>query len=106
MVRVWRRRSAFLSLVAAEEALTLPENDREDDQPHLVDQIVLDQRAPELVAGIDDDLPVQTLLQVSHPIHDVALQDGGVAPVGFDEGRRDDVLGQVVQPVRPLAVPR
>jgi len=34
-----------------------PEHDREDDQPQLVDQVVLDQRAPELVAGVDDDVP-------------------------------------------------
>src|SRR4029453_723837 len=35
----------------AEEALARPEHDREDDQPELVDQVVLDQRAPDLIAG-------------------------------------------------------
>ena len=48
----------------AEEALAGPEHDREDDQPQLVDQVVLDQRAPELVAGGDDDVSVQLLLQL------------------------------------------
>ena len=43
----------------AEEALAGTEHDREDDQPQLVDQVVLDQRAPELIAGVDDDFPVQ-----------------------------------------------
>src|SRR5438093_13483698 len=34
----------------AEEALADPEHDREDDQPYLVDEVVLDQRAPEPIA--------------------------------------------------------
>jgi len=42
----------------AEEALAGPEHDWEDDQPQLVDQVVLDQRAPELIAGRDDDFSV------------------------------------------------
>ena len=39
----------------SEEALARPEHDREDDQPQLVYQVVLDQRAPELIAGWDND---------------------------------------------------
>ena len=42
----------------AEEALAGPEHDWEDDQPQLVDQVMLDQRAPELIAGRDDDFSV------------------------------------------------
>jgi hypothetical protein len=34
-----------------------PEHDREDLQPQLVDEVVLDQRAQELEAAGDDDLP-------------------------------------------------
>ena len=48
----------FLVAGLAEEALARPEYDREDDQPQLVDQVVLDQRASELVAGVDNDVPV------------------------------------------------
>src|SRR6478672_10898855 len=40
----------------AEQALALPEDDGEDDQPQLVDEVVLDQRAAELIAGGDDDV--------------------------------------------------
>jgi hypothetical protein len=39
-----------------------PGGDREDLQPRLVDQVVLDQRAYELKAAGDDDVPVYVLL--------------------------------------------
>src|SRR5262245_55955298 len=52
----------FLVAGLAEEALAHPEHDRVDHQPQLVDQIVLHQRAQELEAGVDDDLPVKLLL--------------------------------------------
>jgi hypothetical protein len=42
----------------AEEALAGPEHDWEDDHPQFVDQVMLDQRAPELIAGRDDDFSV------------------------------------------------
>ena len=40
----------------AKEALASPEHDREDDHPQLVDQVVLHQRAPELLTGWNDDV--------------------------------------------------
>ena len=48
----------FLVAGLAEEALASPEHDREDDQPQLVHEVVLDQRAPELIAGRDNDFSV------------------------------------------------
>jgi hypothetical protein len=57
-----------------EEALARPEHDREDDQPHLVDQVMLDQRAPELIAGRDDDFSVELLLQLRDLLHHIALR--------------------------------
>jgi hypothetical protein len=54
----------FLVAGLAEEALAIPEHDREDLQPQLVDEVVLHQRAQELEAGGDDDLPVELLLQL------------------------------------------
>ena len=48
----------FLVADLAEEALAAPEHDRENHQSQLVDQVVLDQRAPKLIAGVDDDVPV------------------------------------------------
>ena len=47
----------FLVTWLAEEALAGPEHDREDLQPQLVDEVVLDQRAQKLEAAGDDDLP-------------------------------------------------
>src|SRR5262245_16707930 len=47
----------------AEEALAGTEHDREDLQPQLVDEVVLDQRAGELEAAGDVDFPGQLLLQ-------------------------------------------
>src|SRR5207248_7571335 len=57
--------------------------------------IVLDQRALELVAGVDEDLPGYLLLQLRDLVHHVALQDGRVAPPGLGEGRGHDVLGML-----------
>jgi hypothetical protein len=54
----------FLVAGLAEEALAGPEHDRVDHQPELVDEVVLYQRAPEKEAGVDDDVPVQLLLQL------------------------------------------
>src|SRR6516162_9094775 len=59
----------------AEEALAGPEHDREDDQPQLVGEVVLDERATELTAGGDDDFSVELLLQFRDLGHDVAVQD-------------------------------
>src|SRR5436305_1406167 len=47
----------FLVAGLAEEALPGAEHDRVDHQPQLVDEVVLHQRAHELEAGVDDDLP-------------------------------------------------
>jgi len=42
----------------AEQALAGSEHDRVDHQSQLVDEVVLDQRAYELEARVDDDVPV------------------------------------------------
>jgi len=46
---------------------------------------VLDERAPELIAGRDDDLSVQLLLQLGDLLHYVALDDGRVVPLRIYE---------------------
>src|SRR5262249_6249948 len=56
-------------------------------------------------AGVDDNVPVHPLLQLRDIVHHVALQDRRVVPIGIFEGRGHDVLGQAVQPVRPLTTP-
>src|SRR6266513_3315911 len=53
----------FLIAGLAEEALTGPEDDRVDLQPQFVDEVMLYQRAQELEAAGDDDVPVQLVLQ-------------------------------------------
>src|SRR5580704_15325252 len=89
----------------AEQALAGPDHDGEDEQPQLIDEVVLEQRAPELVAGVDDDVPVHVLLQPGDFLDHVALQDRHVGPRGVLEGRGHDVLRHAVQPVRPVAGP-
>src|SRR5690242_1880532 len=49
----------LLVIGLAEQALTGPEHDREDDQAQLVHQVVVDQRSRELVARVDDDFSVE-----------------------------------------------
>src|SRR5260370_18234872 len=75
--RVWvsRRAHGFLVAGLAEQALADLEGDREDLQPQLVDQVVLDQRAYELKAAGDDDVPVYVLLQRRDLVKHVALED-------------------------------
>src|SRR6266851_803362 len=48
----------------AEEALASPEHERVYHQPQLVDQVMLHQCVHELTAGVDDDFPVELLLQL------------------------------------------
>src|SRR5712691_8037980 len=95
----------FLVAGLAEQALAGAESDREDLQPQLVDQVVLDQRVYELEAAGDDDVPVYLLLQRRDLVKHVALEDCRVVPGGMFEGRGHDVLGQAVQPVRQGAAP-
>ena len=47
----------------AEEAGARPENDREDGETELVDQVMLDQFVNEPVAGVDNNFPVDLLLE-------------------------------------------
>ena len=95
----------LLAARLAEQALAGPDHDGEDEQPQLVHEVVLEQRAPELVAGVDDDVAVHLLLQPGDLLDHIALQDRHVGPRGIVEGRGHDVLGHAVQPVRPLASP-
>jgi hypothetical protein len=76
----------FLVAGLAEQALADPEGDREDLQPQLVDQVVLDQRACELKAAGDDDVPVYVLLQrrtslSTSPLRTVELFQAGCSRV-------------------------
>src|SRR6478752_5066006 len=80
----------FLVAGLSERALAGPGGDREDRQPQLVDQVVLDQRACELEAAGDDDVPVYVLLQRRDLVKHVALEDCRVAPGGMFEGRGYD----------------
>ena len=57
MVWVLTRRMGILSLVWPKR-VARPERDWEDHQPQFVDQVVLHERAPELIAGRDDDFSV------------------------------------------------
>src|ERR687897_3385678 len=95
----------FLVAGLAEEALPGPEHDREDLQPQLVDEVVLQQRVYELEAGGDDDFPLELVLKPRDLVKHVALEYRRVVPLGILEGRGHDVLWQAVQPVRQLATP-
>jgi hypothetical protein len=69
-------------------------------------QVVLDQRAYELRAAGEDDVPAYVLLQRRDLVKHVALEGCRVVPGGIGEGRGHDVLGQAVQPVRQLVAAR
>ena len=70
----------------AEEARAGPEHDREDLQPQLVDEVVLDQRASELEAGGDVDFPVSSCFSfetsfTTSPLRTVELFQSGSSRV-------------------------
>ena len=58
----------------AEEALARAEHDREDHQPKLVDEVVLDQRLHELHAAVHDDVAVHLLLELRDLLGEVAAR--------------------------------
>src|SRR5437773_3028512 len=93
----------FLVAGFAEDTLACPEDDRVDHQAQLVNQVVLQERVPELEAGGDNDFPVYLLLQLRDFVYHVPLQYRRVVPHRRFEGRGHDVLGQAVQPLRQRA---
>src|SRR6266436_9755663 len=88
---------AHMPLVAglAEQALAGAESDREDLQPQLVDQVVLDQRVYELEAAGDDDVPVDLLLQRRDLVKRVALEECRVVPGGCSRVADTTYLGRL-----------
>ena len=51
----------------------------------LIDQVMLDHRAPELIARGDDDLSVQLLLQPPDLLHRITVEDRRVVPLWLYE---------------------
>src|SRR3989442_5295247 len=95
----------FLVAGLAEEALAGPEHDREDLQPQLVDEVVLHERAHELVAGGDDYFPLNLMLEPPRFLHHVALQYHRVVPGRTLAGRPHHGLRMAVPTVRQLPRP-
>ena len=56
----------------AEQALAGAQHDREDLQPQLVDEVVLQQGAHDPGAGRDDDVPVERCLEADDLVEQVA----------------------------------
>src|SRR5207249_668546 len=62
----------FVAADLAEKARASTEHERVDHHPQLVDEVVLEQRAHQLEAGIDDDVPVSLSSQRRDPTYYVA----------------------------------
>jgi hypothetical protein len=78
-----------------EEPLAGADDDRVDLEVQGVD---------ELRAAMNNDVAVVSLFELPDLVDDVAGKDGGVVPVGFGQGLRDDVLGHGVELVREFAL--
>src|SRR5207253_10403628 len=76
----------------AEQALARSQQDREDHEPQLVHQVLLDQRLNEVGAAGDQDVALVLIPQLAYLVRDVTANDGRVVPLRFVERRRDDVL--------------
>src|SRR5215813_7316051 len=80
----------------AEKARSIPEYHREDHEPQLVDEVMLDQRVYELVTRVYKDFAANLLLQLRDLAHRIAAQDRRVGPFGNLQGGGHDVLGHAV----------
>src|SRR6266508_3973781 len=96
-------RSRFLAVVA-EQPLAGAEHDREDHEPKLVDEVVLDQRLHEPGAAVHDDVAVLLLLQLRDLIDQVAGEHSRVGPLRVTQRRRHDVLRHGVELIGELPV--
>src|SRR5262245_2435203 len=75
-----------------ERALAAAQDRREDHQPELVDEVVLEQRSHERAAAVDEDRARGLVLELLEPAHDVAGDDSRVVPLRVLERVRDDDL--------------
>jgi hypothetical protein len=100
-VLVSTRRDVWASVAdLAEEALAHSEDDQKDDQPQLVDQVVLDERAPELIAGKDDDSRSSVCFSFDTSLTTSALRIVELFQLGCSRVEDTTYFGQAVQPVR------
>src|SRR5215469_15392779 len=76
----------------AEKARSIPEYHREDHEPELVDEVMLDQRVYELVTRVHQDFTADLLLQLRDLAHHVAVEGRRVGPFGILQGGGHDVL--------------
>jgi hypothetical protein len=90
----------------AEQPLPAAEDHREHHEAQLVDEPVLEQALDELGTAVDDDLAVGLVSQPRDRLGQVALEHRRVVPLRVLQGRGDDVLRHLVEPVRELAVAR
>jgi hypothetical protein len=86
----------------AEQSLAGAEHDREDHQPQLVDEVVLDQGLHELGTAVYDDVAVALLRQLRDLVDQVAGEDGRVGPGRVAQGRGHHVLRHGVERVGEL----
>jgi hypothetical protein len=77
-----------------------PEDHREDHQPKLVDEAVLQQPVNERPAPGHEDDSVDLFLEPRHFLGDVTPEECGVVPVHLVERARDHVLRHLVHLVR------
>src|SRR5919204_2085199 len=71
---------ALLVARVAEEPLPIPEHDREDHQPELVDEVVLEERLHEPGTPVDDDVALLLPSQLRDLLRDVSPEDRRVVP--------------------------
>src|SRR3954471_7796465 len=79
-----------------EEPLAATEDDRIDQQPIFIDQLVPKQLVDEIWAAIDEKIAARLLLEPRHARRDIARDDRRVVPVGPLERVRYDVLRDAV----------
>src|SRR5919197_6025459 len=89
-----------------EQPHALAENHGDDEQDHLVDEVVSEQPADQGAAAVHLQLTPRLAFQLADGSRDVAGEDGRVRPARFGECGRYEVLRLCVQGIRNGVVAR
>src|SRR5215212_1066028 len=80
-----------------EDLLPGAEDDREDHQVKVVEEVVLEEAVDEHRASVNDDVPVELVLELPDRVGEAAVEDGRVLPLGVLERARHHVLRHRVE---------
>src|SRR5262249_4354777 len=83
----------------AEELLAAAYKERMDPKLELIEQAMLEQGVRQQTMAIDDEVLAVLSLERGRLARDIARDERGVRPIGLLQGRREDVLAHLIDPI-------